>query len=264
MDESIEEFLEFMIETKGISKNTVVSYRRDLQKMNLYFQSLGIKQVTQINETNMNSYMLWLEKNGSASSTIARYISAMKRYFYYMLQMGKIKKDPTMLLKNPVKEKKAQVVLNSSQIRSLLKAPAKDSAKEIRDRAMLELMYATGLRVSEIIQLKVLDVNANLGYVIVNSGKSKDKIIPFGDSVKKAINYYLSFSRDELLKNERSELLFLNCQGKAMSRQGFWKIIKTYGEQAELSSDVTPRMLRNSYTAHTSEGENKNSFVMMR
>lgn len=263
MEKSIEQFLEFMKETKGISDNTVDSYRRDLYKMKKYFDSVGIKQIAQISDINMNSYLLWLEKTGCASSTISRYISAMKTYFHYMLQMGSVKKDPTMLLKNPVKEKRIQPVLNNAQINTLLKAPAKDSAKEIRDRAMLELMYGTGLRVSEIINLRVLDVNANLGYVIVNSEKSKDKIVPFGDSVKKAINYYLSFSRDKLLKEGRSELLFLNCQGKAMSRQGFWKIIKSYGEQAELSENITPRILRNSYVAHTSNEDKNNMLLQM-
>ena len=182
MDENIEKFISFMKDIKNVSDNTAISYKRDLTKMKDYFMTLGIDRENKINETNLNSYILWLEKNGCASSTVSRAISSMKAYFYFLLQNGDVVHDPAMLVKNPVIEKKAPKTLTMNQLEKLLNAPACSNSKEIRDKAMLELMCSTGIRVSEIINLTLDNTNLNLSYIIVTNGKSKERIIPFSES----------------------------------------------------------------------------------
>ncbi len=260
MDENIEKFISFMKDIKNVSDNTAISYKRDLTKMKDYFMTLGIDRENKINETNLNSYILWLEKNGCASSTVSRAISSMKAYFYFLLQNGDVVHDPAMLVKNPVIEKKAPKTLTINQLEKLLNAPACSNSKEIRDKAMLELMCSTGIRVSEIINLTLDNTNLNLSYIIVTNGKSKERIIPFSESCKIAIENYLMSSRGELLKEKESNLLFVNCQGKAMSRQGFWKILKGYGELAGITEDITPHTLRHSFAVNMiGSGANMNA-----
>lgn len=252
MEKTIEQFILFLRDMKNVSENTAVSYRRDLLKMANYFKEQGITSEGKITSTSMNSYILWLEKKGCASSTISRYIASMKAYFQYLLQKHSIEEDPTMLLKGPVIEKKNPNVLSVDKVDLLLAQPSGNSPKEIRDKAMLELLYATGMRVSELINLKVEDINLNLGYITCKD-KSKERIIPFGVSAKKAVNTYMEEARTVLLKGNESELLFLNCSGKPMSRQGFWKIIKNYSEQAGIEDDITPHTIRHSFALHLLE-----------
>lgn len=252
MEKTIEQFISFLRDMKNVSENTAVSYRRDLLKMANYFKEQGITSVDKITATSMNSYVLWLEKNGCASSTISRYIASIKSYFQYLMQKREIEEDPAMLLKGPVLEKKSPSVLSESKVDLLLAQPSGDTPKEIRDKAMLELLYATGMRVSELINLKISDINLNLGYITCKD-KNKERIIPFGLTAKKAVNTYMEKSRKQLLKGNESELLFLNCSGKSMSRQGFWKIIKSYGEQAGIEDEITPHTIRHSFALHLVE-----------
>ena len=216
MEETIERFVIFLRNIKKVSENTAVAYQRDLIKMKDYFLKQGIESEDKITVTGMNTYLLWLEKSGCASTTIS-----MKAYFHYLLQTGVIRSDPAMLLKNPIVEKKEPRILSLSQTESLLNAASGDSKKEIRDKAMLELMYATGIRVSELISLNLEDVNLAMGYIVVGKDRSKERIIPFGDSTRRVVYRYLSEARDSLLKDRESDIMFVNCSGKPMSRQGF-------------------------------------------
>lgn len=252
MEETIDQFVSFLRDIKHVSENTAISYKRDLMKMSGYYAKQGIHLPDKVTSTGMNTYILWLEKNGCAPSTISRYIASMKSYFHFLLQMGRVNKDPTMLLKGPVQEKKNPNVLSVEKIDCLLRQPSGDGAKEIRDKAMLELLYATGMKVSELINLKLEDVNLNLGYIICRD-KNKERIVPFGLSAKESINRYLDKSREALLKGNESDVLFLNCSGKKMSRQGFWKIIKHYGELAGIEEEITPQALRHSFAMHLVE-----------
>lgn len=252
MEKTIEQFISFLRDMKNVSDNTAVSYRRDLLKMEKYLKKQGIYDVSKVTSTSMNSYVLWLEKEGCASSTILRYIASMKSYFQYLMQMHMIDEDPAMLLKGPVIEKKSPSVLSVDKVELLLAQPCGDTPKEIRDKAMLELLYATGIRVSELINIRLEDINLELCYVVCQD-KSKERIIPFGNSAKKAVNTYIERARKVLLKDNESELLFLNCSGKQMSRQGFWKIIKNYGEKAGIEEDITPHTIRHSFALHLVE-----------
>lgn len=252
MEETIEQFISFLSDMKHVSTNTAMSYKRDLKKMKRYLNNLGIDAPEKVTATNINTYILWLEKDGCASSTISRYIASMKSYFHFLLQMGKIKEEPTALIKGPVIEKKMPNVLTISQVDKLLSQPSGNSLKEIRDKAMLEILYATGIRVSELISLKLSDVNLQLGYIVCKD-RNKERIVPFGMTAKNALLRYINEARMIMLKGNDNELLFVNCSGIQMSRQGFWKIVKHYGEQAGIEEVITPHTLRHSFALHLVE-----------
>lgn len=255
MEETVERYVDYLKEVKNVSDNTLTSYKRDLIKMITHFQKIGIKDVKKINSTNVNSYVLGLERDGCASATISRYIASMKSFFHYLLQNGEISEEPTLMIKAPVIEKRVPNVLTIAQVDNLLSQPVGNIPKEVRDKAMLELLYATGIRVSELINLKIEDVNLKLGYIICKDREkeSKERIVPFGLTAKNSILRYMTESREQLLKGQETESLFVNCSGKSMSRQGFWKIVKLYGDKAGIREDITPHTLRHSFALHLVE-----------
>lgn len=248
----VQSFIAYLEADKGASKNTILSYKRDLQKFDEYLAKQGINDAARVTDTTLNSYVLFLEKNGSAPSSISRNIASIKAFFGYLFQEKKISDNPALKLKAPKIEKKFPEILTIQETDTLLEQPNGKTAKGIRDKAMLELLYATGIRVSELIGLKVTDVNVKLGYIICNTGE-KERVIPFGTKAKSALVDYLKSARTELLHGNESEYMFINCSGKEMSRQGFWKLIKYYGEKAGIKSELTPHTLRHSFAAHMVE-----------
>ena len=190
-----------------------------------------------------------LEKEGKAAATISRELASIKAFFSYLVKERKINRDPAEFLRAPKIERKIPVILTIEEIHALLAQPGNTTAKELRDKAMLELLYATGIRVSELISLKLEDVNMQIGYITCHDG-SKDRMIPFGKGAKQALRTYLDKARSSLLKGRACEWLFTNCSGQPMSRQGFWKLIKYYGEKAGIKEDITPHTLRHSFAAH--------------
>jgi integrase/recombinase XerD len=256
MEQVINSFISYLHNVKKTSENTAMSYRRDLNKVNHYMLGQGIDDVTQITGTNLNSYILFLENNKFSAATISRNIASIKAFYYYLLKEGMIKDDVSDVLKAPKIEKKAPGVLSTSDMVRLLEQPTGDSPKELRDKAMLELLYATGIRVTELISLKVMDLNLQMGYIVchdLNRSAGKERIIPFGNAARSAIMKYLSSGRERMLLNPENEYLFVNCSGQPMSRQGFWKLIKFYAKKAEISTDITPHTLRHSFAAHLVE-----------
>ncbi len=245
----IEEFARYLQEVKKMSRNTVLSYRRDLMQMAVYLEERGIQEASKVTKTSLNSYMLFMEKEGKASTTISRMLAAIKSFFHYEFSEGKIRKNPAELVRAPKIEKKMPVILTVEQVTALLEQPAERTPKEIRDKAMLQLLYATGIRVSELVSLRLLDVNRNIGFLTCRDG-GKERTIPFGREAGAVLEDYLRNARESLLKGKTSEWLFVNCSGGQMSRQGFWKIIKYYGEKAGIQEDITPHTLRHSFAAH--------------
>jgi integrase/recombinase XerD len=193
-----------------------------------------------------------LEKEGKAASTVSRYIASFKGFFEYCQKKGVITSDPAERLKPPKVEKKFPQILTISETQKLMDGPDLQSDKGIRDRAMLELLYATGIRVSELISLKMEDMNLSMEYVVCHE-KSKDRIIPFGGEAKKALVSYLEKTRTQMTGGSESEYLFVNCSGKPMSRQGFWKLIKFYADKAGIEKEITPHTFRHSFAAHLLE-----------
>ena len=203
----------------------------------------------QITETSLNSYMLYLERNHFATSTVSRSVASIRAFFQYLYKEHKIVTDPAQHLRPPRVEKKMPEILTVEEVDLLLRQPSATTPKGIRDKAMLELLYATGIRVSELIRLEVSDVNLYVGYITCRD-QEKERIIPYGAAAKKALQSYLHGVRESFLRDEECSLLFTNCSGKAMSRQGFWKVLKMYAGAAGIEKDITPHTLRHSFAAH--------------
>ncbi len=242
-------FIDYLKEQKNASDNTVDSYQRDLRKLETYLVDHGIHEIRNVTATNLNSYILYLEKQGLSTATVSRNVASMKAFFHYIYRKHEIVDDPTEDIKAPHIEKKLPGILSVDETTRLLEQPSGDTPKEVRDRAMLELLYETGMRVTELISLPLDAVHLNLNYVSFADG-DRERVIPFGDTAKQALTRYLKDSRDTLLKGNTSDHLFVNCQGRAMSRQGFWKLVKSYAAKAGISSDIAPQTLRHSFAAH--------------
>ena len=227
MKEEIKSFIEYLKTEKGASENTRVSYRRDLLQLAAYLEEMGITEAAKVTKTVLNSYILHLEKAGKASTTVSRTLASTKAFFNYEFKQGIIKRDPSDAIRAPKIEKKMPAILSIDEVNRLLAQPSGTTAKEIRDRAMLELLYATGIRVSELIHLELADVNMSIGFITCRD-ENKERTVPFGRVAKEALTKYMESSREELLKGNESPWLFTNCSGGTMSRQGFWKIMKTF------------------------------------
>ncbi|HJC64929.1 MAG TPA: site-specific tyrosine recombinase XerD [Candidatus Blautia merdavium] len=245
----IQEFISYLHNTKGTSHNTEVSYERDLRKLEQFLEGRGIFQIGQVTPTILNAYLMELEQNHFAPSSISRSVASIRAFFHYYCQKNGLRENPADVLKAPKIEKKMPGILTVDEVDLLLSQPKLNTAKGLRDRAMLELLYATGIRVSELISLKISDLNLRLGYLTCTGGE-KERAIPFGSTAKRAVEEYLTHAREKLLAGKESDLLFLNCSGKSMSRQGFWKVLKSYAASAGIQQDITPHTLRHSFAAH--------------
>lgn len=252
VQKSIEAFVVYLHEVKKTSYNTEMSYKRDLNKMRCFLEERGIKKVSQVNEEILKSYISYLTDNQFANATISRHIAAIKGWNLYMLKEGMVGEDYTQNLKAPKIEKKAPEILKMEEVVRLLEEPKGKNPKEIRDKAMLELLYATGIRVTELITLTISQLNMQMNYIVCNDG-TKDRIIPFGLKAREALLDYLEYSRNVMISNPKSDILFVNCSGQSMSRQGFWKLIKYYAQKAGITTDITPHTLRHSFAAHLVE-----------
>ena len=245
----IQEFIDYLHNTRGTSKNTEVSYERDLKKLEQYLTEEGIETGEQVTSTVLNSYVLYMERRNFAASSISRSIASIRAFFQFLCQKDGWKENPAEKLKAPKIEKKLPDILTVEEVDLLLRQPKGNTAKGIRDKAMLELLYATGIRVSELISLKINNINLRLGYLTC-SGGGRERVIPFGTTARQALENYLVKSREQLLGEGKSDFLFLNCSGKSMSRQGFWKVLKGYAASAGIQQDITPHTLRHSFAAH--------------
>lgn len=249
MELELPPFIDYLKETKNASASTVSSYQRDLRKLESYLGEHGVECVENVTATNLNSYILYLEKQGLSTATVSRNVASMKAFFHYACKSHQLVSDPTEQVRAPHIEKKLPEILSMEETIRLLEQPSGDTPKQIRDRAMLELLYATGMRVSELISLKTTDLNLMMNYVICRD-EEKERVIPFGNNAKQALERYLLNGREALLHGQESGFLFVNCSGHSMSRQGFWKLIKQYAARAGIKADITPHTLRHSFAAH--------------
>jgi len=252
MEQAIQGFITYLHNVKKKSLNTELSYKRDLSKMQDYFAGIGVYELKDVNEDGLKSYVEYLYENGFAAATVSRSVASAKAFFHYCYNEGIISEDPTGILKAPKIEKKLPEILTMDEVTRLLEQPKGDSPKEIRDKAMLELLYATGIRVTELMNLQIEDVNMQMCFITCKSG-SKERVIPFGKEAKVALNRYLDGGRAALVEDASSRVLFANCSGQQMSRQGFWKLIKYYSKKAGITADITPHTLRHSFAAHLVE-----------
>ncbi len=241
-------FMDYLREQKNAAASTIDSYSRDLRKLEAYLESHGIKEVEAVTETNLNSFILYLEKQGLSTATVSRSVASMKAFFHYAFHKHLIADDPTERIKAPRIEKKTPGILSREETMRLLQQASGDTPKALRDRAMLELLYETGMRVSELISIRLSELCLNLNYVVCSDGE-RERVNPFGDSAKQAMERYLENGREALLKGKTNSFLFVNCSGGRMSRQGFWKLVKQYASRAGIDTDITPQTLSHSFSA---------------
>lgn len=251
MENHIDAFISYLHTIKKTSKNTELSYRRDLCKLWMYMEDKKIKGVEEVTKADLFGYAEYL-KGQFAATTISRHLASIKAFCQYLYKEGIIREDISQELKAPKIEKKIPEVLSMEEVVRLLNQPQGDTPKELRDKAMLELLYATGIRVSELTALKMTDVNLSMSYIVCRDS-GKERMIPFGKEAKSALQKYMDHGRKFLVDVPGEDTLFSNCAGQPMSRQGFWKLIKSYAKKADIKQDITPYTLRHSFAAHLVE-----------
>lgn len=252
MEKSIQAFVTYLHNVKKKSLNTELSYERDLHKLLLFLRARKMDEVTDIDGELLEEYVKCLEQSGLSAATISRNIASIKAFGHYLVEEGIWSRDVSADLKAPKVEKKVPGIMSMDQVVRMLEQPSGNNPKEIRDRAMLELLYATGIRVSELIGLSVHDVDMQSNCILCKD-RGKERIIPFGSKARNALLTYFQSSRNILVRGREEEVLFVNCSGKPMSRQGFWKLIKYYAKEAGIDEDITPHTLRHSFAAHLVE-----------
>jgi len=253
VQDMLQDYLNYLSVERGLSKNTLESYARDLRQ---YLQYLKEKKNIEIKETTQATvigYLLQLQAKGKATATLSRSLAAIKSYYHFLFREAKIERDPTINLDAPKQEKRLPRVLSVEDVSNLLEQPDLKTPAGIRDRAMLEVLYATGLRVSELVSLKISDLNLEMGYIKCFGKGSKERIVPLGSVASKYVKHYLEHARKFLASSLNEDTLFLNHHGHRLTRQGFWKIIKKYAESINLENDITPHTLRHSFATHLLE-----------
>ncbi|SFD01176.1 tyrosine-type recombinase/integrase [Butyrivibrio sp. YAB3001] len=251
MEKLIDEFEIYLSEVKKTSYNTLMSYKRDLQKMIKYMENCGVAQISGITEDKLFGYVGSLSEQHFAAASMIRHITTIKSFFRYLVENGNISDNPAENLKAPKAEKRKPRILNAHEVESLLGQEFPNDSKGKRDKAILELLYATGLKTSELVNLRLKNIDLSLNCVRLD----EDRVIPYGKKAKEALNDYLLFAREQMIPDEgdASELVFVNYKGDQMSRQGLWKLIKAYVVKAGIDLDVTPFVLRNSFAVHLIE-----------
>lgn len=249
MNTEIFTFVHFLKIEKNASPNTIAAYRQDIVKFNEYCRVNKVFEVGEVTNEHCQAYCKFLEENNWASATISRNIASLKKFFIYLNNEGHISINPMNEIVGPKVKRKEIISLTEDEVTRLLEQPKGDSPKLIRDRAMLELLYATGIKVTELITLKMIDLDMKSG-MIVCEDRFKVRRIPFGQKAYEALKNYLYHARDELIKDETMEYVFCNFLGEPMSRQGFWKLIKTYAKEAGIQSEINAYTLRHAFACH--------------
>ena len=248
MEKQVKLFLEFLQNEKKLSDNTLQSYKRDIIQYQNYLEENGINYA-KVSKEDIKAYLNYLKQIGKKPSTISRNLASIRSFYQFSIRNKKIKNDPTEDVQSPKIEKRVPSVLTAQEVELLLEQPKDVDLKGTRDKAMLEFAYATGMRVTEIINLNIEDANLEGEYVICRVG-SKQRNIPLGSLSLKALKEYIDEARPILIRNEKEKALFVNVNGQRLTRQGFWKIVKYYKEQAHITKDITPHVLRHSFATH--------------
>ena len=249
----LETFLTYLVVIKGLSKNTSQSYKTDIEKLFTFVERKELDSITRLKSNLISEFLAELNISGLNISSINRCIVSIKQFFKYLMLENIIKTDPTADLISPRMKKTIPDVLSLEDIEKILNVPDLTKFEGIRDSAMLEVLYASGLRVTELVELKQVNINYDHGYLIVMGKGSKERIVPIGMTSIKKINDYLELSRPHLVKNELSDYLFITRRGTCFTRQGFWKLIKAYAKEAGIVKNISPHTIRHSFATHLLE-----------
>lgn len=251
MLETVYSFIEYLDKKKKLTKNTLDSYQHDICAFLQYAEKEGVDPL-EAGRKQLESYFSFLKKAGRANSTVCRELASLKNFYAYLQENGKVGSNPTLGIHLPKVEKKLPQVLSPGEMERLLEQPVPSDIKGIRDKAMLELLYATGIRVTELLELDINEVNLEIGFIHCEKAGT-DRIIPFGKLCTEALTAYVQKARPLLSEDPREQALFLNLSGQRMSRQGFWKLLKQYAKEAGIEKSITPHTLRHSFAAHLLE-----------
>ena len=248
MEEQLNLFFGFLENEKKVSVNTLQSYKRDLKQFEKYLE-ISEEKYKDLTDEGIKDYIKYMQEEGKKPSTISRGLASIRSFYQYEAKNKIVEKDPTEGIQSPKIEKRVPSVLTSNEVALLLDQPKNVDLKGTRDKAMLEFAYATGMRVTEIISLNVDDINLETGYATCKNGK-KERTVPIGEMSLKALKDYMLNARHTMIKDDNEKALFVNVNGQRLTRQGFWKIIKYYKEQAHIDKDITPHVLRHSFATH--------------
>ncbi len=246
-------FCNYLMTKKHTSTNTLSSYQRDLRQIMLYLESKKVQQWTELNDEILNAYFNHLKAQNKSEATISRSMSTMRCFCKYLVSKKIIGSSPMVGIKGLKSEAKLPEILTNDEVEQLLWQPDLQTVKGIRDKAMLEVLYASGIRVTELLSLKISDVNLDVGYIMLNRHEENERIIPIYSLAVQALRSYINESRPQIVTNQKEQTLFLNTAGQAMTRQGFWKLVKQYTESAKIKKDITPKTLRHSFATHLLE-----------
>lgn len=252
MDDGLRDFIHFLTVEKGLAKNTLISYERDLRSYMKYVKT--IDQMTEWNDirrVNIIHFLAQLKEEGKSSRTIARHIASIRSFHQFLIRDKQTEQDPSVHIDTPQREQTLPKVLSMEEVAAFMESPKGTDGFGLRDQAMLEIMYATGMRVSELINLDITDVHSSMGFVRCVGKGNKERIIPIGNTALQAVDRYLSTGRAMLAsKKNKTDALFLNHHGGRLSRQGFWKIVKRLAKEANIQKELTPHTLRHSFATH--------------
>jgi integrase/recombinase XerD len=254
MNELIDEYLNFLTVEKGVSPLTLDAYSRDFNRYITFIRSCGIRNFMDITPGDVVSYLAQVKKEGLNEKSVNRGLAALRGLYKYLLREKKIDTNPVSNIELAKVWMRLPDTLSQEEMNLLLSQPGEKTPVALRDTAMMELMYATGIRVSEIISVTMNSINWQVGYLIVMGKGSKERIVPIGRSAYDYLNEYVSHARPKLLKGQRTNILFLNRSGGGLTRQGFWKVVKKYVIKAGLNKKVHPHTFRHSFATHLLEG----------
>ena len=262
MEEQLNLFFGFLENDKKVSLNTLQSDKRDLKQFEKYIEDNG-EEYAEVTNDGIKEYIEHMQEIGKKPSTVSRGLASIRSFYQYEAKNKVVEKDPTEGIQSPKIEKRVPSVLTSSEVALLLDQPKDVDLKGTRDKAMLEFAYATGMRVTEIISLNIEDVNLETGYATCRNGK-KERTVPMGNMSLKALKEYVLEARPTMIRDDNEKALFVNVNGQRLTRQGFWKIIKYYKDQAHIDKDITPHVLRHSFATHLLQnGADLKSIQMM-
>ena len=247
MELIIQDFIEYL-KSRQVSRNTLLSYERDINQLATYFKNID-KKMFDATEEDLQKYIVYLTTMGKSNATISRNVASMKAFYRYLLKNKLVEENIALNLAAPKVEKKELSILSVSEVEKLLEQPSSKDLKGQRDKAMLELLYATGIRVTELVSLTRSDVNVNAGHIKVKK-KNKERVIPISNTALKYLKEYIENVRPLLIKTEEEQSLFINANGQKMTRQGFWKILKQYKDEAKIEKELTPHTIRHSFAVH--------------
>jgi len=247
MELIIQDFIDYL-KSRRVATNTLMSYERDVKQLFKHLKQID-KKMFEATSDDIQNYIAYLQTVGKSNATISRNIASIKAFYKYLLKNKLVETNIADSVVAPKVEKKELIILSTKEIEKLLEQPKTTDLKGQRDKAMLETLYATGIRVTELVNIKVSDVNLNTGHIKVKK-KSKERAIPIGNIAMKCLKDYMMNARPLLIKTEQEDTLFINTNGQQMTRQGFWKILKHYKEEAKIEKELTPHTIRHSFAVH--------------